>query len=511
MTKFNIKSVAIIGAGPAGIASLYEFLHTNKDGTSTVGKEVAENPLFDKIVVFEQKSQAGGIWTPDIGTKSLRVPPQSMFDTEQYNNPDVIHKSEPKPEGVLAATVENPILVKVNPKDDTHLDWQETGVYPDLFTNIPSRFVRFSYQPNEEKYQDPSRTIYPFLSHHELTSRFSSFVEKEQLEKYIRFKTRIEEVYKDENNKWVITANHDKETVHEWYAEEFDAVVVANGHYTVPFIPHIPGLAEYSRKNPEVVIHAKAYKNVDEFNGKSVLNVGGSISTENLIQYIYPVARRLSVSRRGDHKVFPFINEAIVSEGIVGKPPIERIDPETGIVYFTDGSLEGDFDKILFTTGYHYHYPFLKKLIEVVAPSNASRVSGLYWDIFAIEDPTLAAVGVPVTGLKFTSIEAEAAAVAGIWSNSKDLPSKEEQRQWEQKYVASRPHNIDYHYYAPDEVQEKYIDKVIDQFASPSRYNPLIEDGKHIDDIFLGVANLEKLFYKLKNNELSIKDTLYRD
>lgn len=509
MTKFNINSVAIIGAGPAGIASLYEFLHTSKDGTSTVGGEVSENPLFDKIVVFEQKNQAGGIWTPDIGTKKLRAPPQSLFSTQKYNNPDVIHQSESVPEGVSTATVDKPIQVKVDPKDNTHLDWQETGVYTDLFTNIPTRFVRFSYQPNEEKYNDTSRTIYPFLSHQELTKRFSTFVEKEQLERNIRFNTRIEDVYKNDKGKWVITANRDSDSTHDWYTEEFDAVVVANGHYTVPFIPHIPGLAEYATKYPEAVIHAKAYNTVDEFKDKKVLNVGGSISTANLVQYIYPVAKQLFVSRRGEHKVFPFINEAIVSEGIVAKPQIERIDPETDTVYFVDGTSESGFDKILLTTGYHYHYPFLKKLIEVVAPSNVSRVSGLYWDIFAIEDPTLAAVGIPVTGLKFTSIEAEAAAVAGVWSNSKDLPSKEEQIQWEKDYLESRSGDIDYHYYGPDEVQEKYIDKVINQFASPSRYNPLVEDGKYISDIFLGVANLEKLFYKLKNKELTIADTLY--
>ena len=56
MVSLNIDSIGIIGAGPGGLASLYEFLHTNKDGTSTVGTgKRAETPAFSKIVAFEQK------------------------------------------------------------------------------------------------------------------------------------------------------------------------------------------------------------------------------------------------------------------------------------------------------------------------------------------------------------------------------------------------------------------------------------------------------------------------
>lgn len=49
MTKLDINSIAIIGAGPGGLASLYEFLHTNKDGSSTAGGEVSKDPRFTKL------------------------------------------------------------------------------------------------------------------------------------------------------------------------------------------------------------------------------------------------------------------------------------------------------------------------------------------------------------------------------------------------------------------------------------------------------------------------------
>ena len=60
MTKLDIQSIAIIGAGPGGLASLYEFLHTNKDGSSTIGSANSIDPKFTKIVAFEQKDKVGG-------------------------------------------------------------------------------------------------------------------------------------------------------------------------------------------------------------------------------------------------------------------------------------------------------------------------------------------------------------------------------------------------------------------------------------------------------------------
>lgn len=56
MVSLNINSIGIIGGGPGGLASLYEFLNTSKDGESTIGTDKRPiNPAFSKIVVFEQK------------------------------------------------------------------------------------------------------------------------------------------------------------------------------------------------------------------------------------------------------------------------------------------------------------------------------------------------------------------------------------------------------------------------------------------------------------------------
>jgi cation diffusion facilitator CzcD-associated flavoprotein CzcO len=53
-----------------------------------------------------------------------------------------------------------------------------------------------------------------------------------------------------------------------WYKERFDAIVIASGHYTVPFIPHIDGLAELAAMHPGSVEHSKSYRGPEKYKGK---------------------------------------------------------------------------------------------------------------------------------------------------------------------------------------------------------------------------------------------------
>lgn len=504
--ELDIKSVAIIGAGPGGIASLYEFLHTDKSGNSSVGKAQVSKPKFEKIVAFEQKDKAGGIWAPSLETAGLNVPPQDILDTESYDNPDTIHPKNKVPEDIEQYTAKKPLVKPVEGSISRELEWNESGVFQDLFTNIPSRFVRFSYMPNEEEYSDKRRTIYPFLTYKELSSRVERLIERENLYNYIRTNSRVEFVYK-KGSKWVIFTRHTKnKNTEEWYHEEFDAVVVANGHYTVPYLPRIEGLATYNRKYPGTIIHSKAYRDRNIFKGKKVLVVGSSFSSLNLIQYAFPLAKQTFLSKRGPHLVFPWIEKASFSEGINVKPTIKRFIPERKEVEFTDGSIEKDFDVILFATGYHYHYPFLENQLKVKDPSNLSRVGGLYLDTFSIEDPTLASIGVAVSQLNFHTIEASAAAIAGVWTNAKFLPPKSDMITWEEERKEKTADNLLFHFYPPEGVRS--FVNLLSPYFSKGRIDPLDEDGKYFEDFDLANNALESLFYRLKGGVLNVKSTL---
>lgn len=69
---------------------------------------------------------------------------------------------------------------------------------------------------------------------------------------------------------WKLTLRREEEDGERdyWWAEWFDAVVVASGHYSVPYIPRIDGLEEFARARPGAVIHSKHYRGRDAYRGK---------------------------------------------------------------------------------------------------------------------------------------------------------------------------------------------------------------------------------------------------
>lgn len=54
----------------------------------------------------------------------------------------------------------------------------------------------------------------------------------------------------------------------EWWTERFDGVVVASGHFNVPWVPPVEGLEEFERARPGSVLHSKMYRGRDAFKGK---------------------------------------------------------------------------------------------------------------------------------------------------------------------------------------------------------------------------------------------------
>lgn len=538
---FNIASVAVIGGGPAGLESIFELLHTSKDGKSTVKADtLPENPAFSKVVAFEQQDNIGGVWNIKLDQPDHPLPPAQFLQNANYNDADAIHPVKQNivaPESLAESSVDNPVITE--PHGD-ELQWSKSAIYDGLFSNVPKRFLRFSKIPFEEEEKIVKRAekivkesnkdnddiniaglIKPFINYKQVQQNITNFAKKYDLTKHVRVNTEVESVVKDQlANKWTLTLRHFNPSTKkdEWYQEQFDAVIVASGHYSVPFIPKIPGLAEYALKFPNSIIHNKSWRSPEPYANQNVLFVGGSLSSIDILQYVYPIANKTYVSRRKREQIFQWLQNAAESDGIVNKPGIARFLPETKEIEFTDGSKINDVDKIILATGYHWHYPFIQpkdKYISLSKPdpsqngtaSSFSRVKGLFQHTFTIEDPTLAFVGVKLTTLKWPTIEASAAAVAGIWSNAKQLPPKEEQIKWEQKLVERNGDNSAFHYTPWDKVKQEFVDEVI-EFAPEGRENPLSESIEYIDEVKDSAAVLEGMFFKLKNKELTYEQTL---
>ena len=147
-------------------------------------------------------------------------------------------------------------------------------------------FSQYSDFPMPDDYPD-----YPSGS--QLLAYFNSYVNKFKLKENIRFGTKVDKVL-PVDNKWKIYFNES--------FEEFDYLVVANGHHWSPRIPSFKG-----NFNGELM-HSHQFKNNSYFKDKSVLVVGGGNSACDIAVEVSRVAKKTSISmRRGYHFIPKFI------------------------------------------------------------------------------------------------------------------------------------------------------------------------------------------------------------
>ncbi len=267
-------------------------------------------------------------------------------------------------------------------------------------TMISSKpFTQFPDFPMPEEYPD-----YP--SHDQVLAYLRSYAMHFKLDALIRYDLSVEEVRSRDDTSWDVTLS-------DGSTARYDAVVVANGHNSVPRYPDFAG--EFSGR----MLHSADFKTPDSFAGESVLVVGrGNSGCDVAVEIMRTAARVFSSGRRGyhfvpryfagipsdqvgdaflrrkmplearrklavaaieseigqmsdsglpmpDHELYashPVINTSFplaVKEGrIVPKPDIQRLLGST--VQFVDGSHE-TIDSIVFATGYRLELPFLEE------------------------------------------------------------------------------------------------------------------------------------------------------
>ncbi|KAM0326977.1 hypothetical protein ACHAQA_006098 [Verticillium albo-atrum] len=254
-------------------------------------------------------------------------------------------------------------------------------------------------------------------------------------DKFLELSTTVERAVKNEAGEWVLTLRKETPGKDYWWEERFDALVVASGHYNVPWIPDIPGLVEFDERFPGKILHSKHFRGSENFHGKRVVIVGGSISSHEVLHEILPKAQKpVYAALRGD-PVPAFGWAPFTHPHIVVKTQITRFDPLSGTLYFADGSHLDDVDHVIFGTGYTFSLPFLPAVQAKIKQANR-RLPGVYQHTFNIEDPSLAFVGMLGGGYTFRVYEWQAVAVARHFAGrARALPSQAEQLEWERKRV----------------------------------------------------------------------------
>ncbi|OHF03118.1 thiol-specific monooxygenase [Colletotrichum orchidophilum] len=384
--KLNIDRVAVIGAGPCGLAAAKYLLAEKK---------------FSKVQIFEQRDTVGGLWT----YSSLNVIDGdfSIPRTQPTENPDT--------------------AIAVDGHDAKQF---VSPVYDYLETNIPHTLMNYS----DTKFPSDA-SLFPS---HQTVKKYLEDYAKE-LKPIISLSTQILSVRKSSSDKevyWEIESRDLK--TDETSKARFDAVFVASGHYNDPFIPDIPGLADFDKAHPGSISHSKFYMNAAHYEGKKVIIVGNSASGIDLSAQISTVCKLPIIV---SEKTVPNTPAEDRSSWAKSAPEILEFIPETRQVRFANGVVESDIDSVVFCTGYFYSFPFLRNLSPPVVTDGA-YARNLYEHLLYIDDPTLAFAGIPQRIVPFPVSEGQAAYVARAWADRLRLPSLSKMREWEARMLKEK-------------------------------------------------------------------------
>ncbi len=175
--------VAIVGAGPSGLAALRAFESARKKG--------AEVP---EIICYEKQSDYGGLWNYTWRT-----------GLDEYGEP--VHGS----------------------------------MYRYLWSNGPKECLEFADYSFEEHFGRPIPSYPPRAVLHDY---IKGRIDKSGVASYIKLNTAVRWVsYSDDTGKFSVTVKDlATDTVS---TSEFDHVIVASGHYSTPSVPEFPGIRQF--------------------------------------------------------------------------------------------------------------------------------------------------------------------------------------------------------------------------------------------------------------------------
>jgi trimethylamine monooxygenase len=236
--------VAVIGAGPSGLAALRAF-------RSAVNKSQNDDS-FDKlqIVCFEKQGDWGGIWNYT-----------DMTGLDEYGEP--IH----------------------------------TSMYRHLFSNGPKECLEFADYTFDEHFGKPIPSFPPRIV---LWDYIQARADKAGVRGCCRFRSPVRMVTYDEKTSAFHVTVHDL-VQDRVYTETFDYVIVASGHFSTPNLPFFDGWETF----PGVYMHSRDYRRAERYKGQDLLVVGGSYSAEDIALQCWKYgAKSVVVSYRSEEMDF---------------------------------------------------------------------------------------------------------------------------------------------------------------------------------------------------------------
>jgi cation diffusion facilitator CzcD-associated flavoprotein CzcO len=415
----------------------------------------AEKAL-SKIVVFEQRSASGGIWnyTGDLIDEDLFNIPQT--DPHGKNQDPIWRNGSDKLNGSAATNG----ISKVQPKPSFL-----APIYERLETNIPRGLMGFQ---DLEWPQDSQ--LFP---KHETVRQYIHDYGKD-VQDLVQYSTQVINVTpadQSPSGAWnVLTRNlltNTQQTHH------FDAVIVANGHFIVPYIPSITSIEEWNARYPGSITHSKYYRRPEDFTNKKVVVVGNSASGSDISTQIAQYSQTpLLWPSKSENPLFKPATSSLKRE----LPPIARFLPDSRGVEFEDGTVENGIDAVVFATGYFYSLPFLEN-VEPSLIGDGSHVQHTYKHLFYAPRPTLSFLALPQRVIPFPTAEAQSAVLARVYSGRLVLPPLSNMQAWEGDRIRDVGDGRNFHL-LPFPADAHYINEMANWALTSERRDGLENEGR---------------------------------
>ncbi|KAK3380435.1 hypothetical protein B0T24DRAFT_615399 [Lasiosphaeria ovina] len=428
------RTVAVIGAGISGVCAA---AHLQNQGL--------------QVTVFERSSIAGGIWHYDDRVPEDPPYPNQAPSSGDYklSKPGEFAYSTPPPESQDERDGKGHAAGSES-ADDLEVRFAPPGpCYAGLKNNISTNVLVSSLGPWPENTE-------PHVSQEIVEKYIQTLARDQAVDAITHFHARVDEAKKTpDGSKWEIRsvllvrdASGPRLVERLSY---FDLLVVASGHYGMPRIPEIEGLKEWKAAFPEHVIHSKRYRKPHPYQGRNVLVLGAGVSSLDICRELEGVANTTYQSVRGGPFDTPArmlppnsIRIGEVEKFVLGSPSPGDTQsaagpPILGTVVLKDGQVLDNIHDVVIATGYVTSYPFLPQLQSDTAPvteagedlvvtSDGRMAHNLHHDIFYINDPTLAFVGVPYYVSTFSLFDYQAQALSRVFAGTARLPPKETMR-----------------------------------------------------------------------------------
>ena len=383
--------VAIIGAGPSGLAQLRAFQSAKEKGAD-----------IPEVVCFEKQSDWGGLWNYTWRT-----------GVDEHGEP--VHGS----------------------------------MYRYLWSNGPKEGLEFADYTFEEHF---GRQIASYPPRAVLFDYIVGRVEKVDVRAMIRFNTTARRItYNETRGLFSVTVEDYTKTTE--YTEEFDYVVVASGHFSVPNVPYFEDFASFNGR----VLHAHDFRDAVEFKDKDILIIGTSYSAEDIGSQCWKYGcKSVTVSHRTAPTGFDW------PDNWQEVPILTQVEKNT--CTFQDGS-QKNIDAILLCTGYLHYFPFMEEKLKLRTNNRLYPVN-LYNGAVWVDNPKCLYLGMQDQWFTFNMFDAQAWYARDIIMGRLELPSKEEMYADIDKWRAEEDALSDY--YAAIKYQGDYTLHLIEMTDYPT-------------------------------------------